>query len=190
MNYQNQIDANYYFARYNEILFNIERDMLVTETTNNITIDFIRCMIPYNMAGIYMCENLLKYTNNMVFKNLSNNIIELKKREIDYMKEVFGSIMPYINSEKEVNNYFKKYFKITNNMINDMQNSERMVNINLSFIYEMIPYFEGGIKISQNVLKQNIDPRIRNLSNNIIMQGNNIINMLKQIEYNIKNNMI
>ena len=98
MNYQSQIDANYYFARYNEILFNMQRDMLVTETTSNITLDFIRCMIPYNITGIYIYENLLKYTNSIVFKNVANNIIEIQKRKIGYMKEIYNNIMPYLNS--------------------------------------------------------------------------------------------
>lgn len=190
MNYQSQIDANYYFARYNEILFNMQRDMLVTETTSNITLDFIRCMIPHNITGIYISENLLKYTNSIVFKNVANNIIEIQKRKIEYMKEIYNNIMPYLNSEKEVNNYFKKYFKITNNILSNMQNSQRVVNINLSYVYEMIPYFEGEVKLYQNVIKFNVDPRIRNLASTIIMQNSNIISTLKQMDYNLKNNMI
>lgn len=190
MNYQNEIVANYYFARFNEILFYMEREMLITGTTGNITIDFIRCMVPYNTGIIYMCENFLKYTQNNNLKSMSNSIIEMKKREINYMQDIYNNIIPFMNTEKEVNSYFKKYFKIVNNMINSVRNIPMIININIDFINEMIHLYQGETKICQNLLRYNIDPRIRNLTNSIIIENNNIIGVFKQVEYNIKNNMI
>ena len=190
MNYQNEIDANYYLARFNEILYNMSKEMLIMDTTNNITIDFIRCMIPHHMAAIYMCENLLKYSNYNSLINIANNIINIQKYEVKQMNEIAKTTMPYINLERDVNNYFKKYFKITQNMINEMRNSKRVIDINLDFIYEMIPHHEGAIKLCQNLLKYQIDPRLRILANNIIIQQTEGVKMLRQLQNSINKNIL
>ena len=185
MNYQNEIDVNYYLARFNEILYNMSNQMLIMQTTNNITIDFIRCMIPHHMAAIYMCENLLRYTNYFPLVNVANNIIEVQKNEVKIMQQISQTTILYINPVRSVNNYFKKYFKITQNMINQMKNSKVVTNINLDFIYEMIPHHEGAIKMCQNVLKYQIDSRLRMLANTIISQQTENIRVLRNIEYNL-----
>lgn len=185
MNYQNEIDANYYLARFNEILYNMQREMLVTNTTENITIDFIRCMIPHHMAAIYMCQNLLKYTTYTPLINIANNIIKVQENEVNQMKEIAKTTIYYINNKRDVDNYFKRYFKITQNMINEMRNSLKSVNINLDFTYEMIPHHEGAIKMCQNVLRYQIDPRLRMLANAIIIQQSEGVRILKQIQDNL-----
>lgn len=190
LNYQNEINANYYFARYDEILYNLESNMRINQTTNNITLDFIRCMLPCNNSLILICENLNKYTKDISLKNFSDNIINSKKRENEYMNEVYNNMIPYVNSKREVDSYFKRYFRIFDNMFNHIKNSPRTINIDYNFINELIPYYEGVIKLSQNIVKCNIDPRIGFLVNNIIMESNNQINILKQVNNNFRNNMI
>lgn len=185
MDYQNMINANRYLAKFNEILYTMANEVKITHTTSNITIDFIRCIIPNYMAAIYMCENLIEYTNYRPLMMQANNIIRIQKNEIEYMKEIAKTTIPYMNTQRDVNNYFKKYFKITNEMVNKMYNSSRTPDINMDFIYEMMPYHEGTIKICQNVLKHQIDPRLRILVNNIIIQQNNNIRILKEIENNL-----
>ncbi|MBP3635637.1 MAG: DUF305 domain-containing protein [Bacilli bacterium] len=185
MNYQNEIDANYYLARFNEILYNMQREMLITNTTENITIDFIRCMIPHHMAAIYMCQNLLRYSNYTPLVNMANNIIKVQENEVNQMKEIAKTTIYYINNKRDVDNYFKRYFKITQNMINEMRNSIKTTDINLDFTYEMIPHHEGAIKMCQNVLRYQIDPRLRMLANIIIKEQSEGVRMLKEIQYNI-----
>lgn len=189
MNYQNEINTNYYLARFNEILYNMSNEMMIKDTTNNITIDFIRCMIPHHMAAIYMCENLLNYTNYYPLINIADNIVKVQKYEVEYMNEIAKTTMPYMNFQKDVDSYFKKYFKIVQNMINEMRNSKTTININLDFINEMIPHHEGAIKMCQNVLKYPIDVRLRMLANNIIIQQTEGIKMLKQVQSNINKNI-
>ncbi len=186
MDYQNQVNLSYYLARFNEILINMEREMLITETTDNITIDFIRCMIPHHQAAIYMCENLLMYTHYEPLINISNNIMTIQKNQIKIMYSIMKESQYYISSQREIKSYFKKYFKIVNTMINNMKNSQKTYNINIDFIYEMIPHHEGAIKMCENVLKYYIDPRLRQLANTILVYQQNSIAMLKQVLNNIK----
>lgn len=185
MDYQNMINANRYLAKFNEILYNMARKMKVTHTTNNITIDFIRCMIPHHMAAVYMCENLLQYTNYSPLIIQANNIIRVQKNGIKQMEEIAKTTMSYMNRERDVNNYFKRYFKITDEMINKMYNSTRTPDINIDFISEMIPHHEGAIKMCQNVLKYQIDPRLRIIANNIIIEQSEGVRILKEIQNNI-----
>lgn len=185
MDYQSMINANRYLAKFNEILYNMAREMKVSYTTSNITIDFIKCMIPSLMTSIHMCENLLEYTNYKPIQNIANNIIYNKKYEIKQMEDVMKTTIPYINKERDVNNYFKRYFKINDEMINNMYNSTRTPNIIIDFIYEMIPYSEGMVKLCKNLLRFEIDPRLKILANNIIIEQTECIRVLKEVENNV-----
>lgn len=185
MDYQNMINANRYLSKFNEILYNMAREMKVSYTTSNITVDFIKCMIPNCMATISICENFLEYINYIPLKNLADNIISMQKNEVKQMEEIGKTTIPYINKQRDVDNYFKKYFKITDEMINGMYNSIRTPDIILDFIYEMIPNNEGVVKLCKNLLRFEIDPRIRILANNIIVQENECIRILKEIENNV-----
>ncbi len=182
MNYQNQIDANYYLARYNEILLNMQRNILVSTTNNNLTIDFIRCMIPLSNTSILMCNNFLKYINHNTLDNLSYNIINMEKNNIKLMNNIASTTPYYINTKKEINNYFKRYFKIVNNMINDMNNSRKSVDIIINFTYEMIPLYQGIIKLCENLLRYQIDSRLIYVVQNMIINDNNLINIFYQIQ--------
>lgn len=183
MNYQDQINSSYYLARLNEILLNMQNEMLITKTTGNITIDFIRCMIPRNTAVIYMCQNLFKYSKYS--KLYVNNIVNTEEYQINIMNEIMKSTPYYQNSQRSINSYFKRYFKIVNNMINNIRNSSVSADINLNFIYEMIILNEGAIKMCQNVIRYQIDPRLRNFSSTIILDCNNQISMLRELENQI-----
>lgn len=70
-------------------------------------------------------------------------------------------------------------------MINEMRNSIKTTDINLDFTYETIPHHEGAIKMCQNVLRYQIDPRLRMLANTIINEQSKGIKLLKEIQYNI-----
>ena len=47
--------------------------MLSAQITDNITINFITTMVPHHQAAIYMCQNLLRFTNNEPLKNIAEN---------------------------------------------------------------------------------------------------------------------
>lgn len=185
MDYQSMINANRYLAKFNEILYNMAREMKLSYTTSNITVDFIKCIIPSSIATISMCENLLEYINYGPIQNLANNIINVQKNELNQMEEIGKTTIPYVNKERDVNNYFKRYFRITDEMINKMYNSNRTPDIMLDFIYENIPHNEGIIKLCKNLLKFEIDPRLRMLANNMIVEKSEIIRILKEMENNL-----
>lgn len=185
MNYQNQINNNYYLARYNEILINMQQNMLIENTTSNITVDFIRCIIPFNKSIIYMSENIKYFTTNNEIINISNNIIKSKDNENKIMENILKNTPFFINSERELKTYFRKYFKITNNMLNQIKTIKKTYNLDLNYIYEMIYFYSESLKLYNNVLSKKIDYNLKLLINNIIIYVNNEIYYLKQIEKNI-----
>ena len=75
-----------------------------------------------------------------------------------------------------------KYFDITKNMLYRMQNSERCMNVNLDFVSEMIPHHEGAIAMCKNLLKFNIDPRLKIVADNIIKEQSNGVVELKEVK--------
>ncbi len=174
-------DVLKYLSRFDQILCEMERKMLSYKMTGNITIDFISCMIPHHQAAIYMCQNLLRYTNYMPLIQIANTIITTQTRGIRQMREILKTTRGFNNSKEDIYRYFKKYKSITREMVSKMRNSARVPNINLDFTTEMIPHHEGAIAMCNNVLKYTIDPRLRVVAENIIKEQSRGVEQLISI---------
>ncbi len=174
-------EARLYLQQFDVILKQMSASMLYPKLTNNITLDFIRCMIPHHEAAIQMSNNLLRFTNYPPLIRIANNIIKVQQEEIQTMKDIARTTSREKNSKGELNLYWNRYFEITINMINQMQNSARTPDINLDFTTEMIPHHEGAIELCQNVMNFMIDPRLRSLASKIIREQTVGVEELKQI---------
>lgn len=181
----NEKNLENYLNRFTQILDNMERKMLSQNITNSITEDFIVCMIPHHQAAIYMCENLLQYTNYAPLIRISDNIIKMQTKGIEQMKYILSTTSGYINSMQNVKNYMNEYLIITKDMVNKMRNSLRSQNINLNFTSEMIPHHEGAIEMCNNLLKYRIDPRLKNVALSIIKEQSNGVEELKAVQRNL-----
>lgn len=170
-----------YLERFDEILKQMENKMLSQNIINNITIDFIKCMIPHHQAAIYMCENLLKYTNYMPLQNIANGIIQAQTKGINQMEEILRTTCGYDSSAQDVNAYMNMYLSIVRKMICRMKNSPRCMNINLNFVNEMIPHHEGAIQMCNNLLKYYIDPRLETVARDIIEEQSRGVRQLEEV---------
>ncbi len=88
MQYQRNMLARRYLYRFDQILEEMADKMLSANFTNNITLNFIKCMIPHHQAAIYMCENLLMYTNYPPLQEIARGIISMQRQGIEQMKEI------------------------------------------------------------------------------------------------------
>lgn len=174
-------DLDKYVRKFEEILCQMANKMTTRTSVSDITLDFIECMIPHHQAAIYMCENLLKYTECEPLKKIACNIIETQTQGIKQMQEIAKTTCGFVNSQKDVNCYISKYFAITRNMIGRMRNSAKCENINLSFISEMIPHHEGAICMCENLLKYCIDPRLKEVAEAIVKEQSEGVSQLKEI---------
>ncbi len=182
MKCQEMVKTKKYLFRYEEILDQMANEMLSQNITNNITIDFIECMIPHHQAAIYMCENLLKYTRYQALQEIAKNIIKNQTKGIEQMREIRNTTSGFINSQRDVQCYIEKYLEITKSMILRMKNSQRCMNINLNFINEMIPHHEGAIQMCKNLLQYCIDPRLKEVAMSIIKEQSEGVKQLKEIQ--------
>ena len=185
MEYEDYIKVKNYLTRFDEILNQMANKMLNSKVTDNITLNFIVCMIPHHQAAIYMCENLLKYTTYKPLQDIAKNIITMQQRGIQQMKQIASTTRGYENSRLDVKNYMNKYLEITKNMINRMKNSKRIMDINLDFVSEMIPHHEGAISMCRNLLQYRIDPRLIKVAESIIKEQSQGVIELKQVEKNL-----
>jgi len=155
--------------------------MLSANIVDNITIDFIECMIPHHQAAIYMCENLLEYTDYEPLQKIARNIITTQTKGIEQMTEIAKTTSGFCSSPEDVCSYMTKYLAITKNMIFRMKNSPRCININLNFVNEMIPHHEGAVAMCENLLQYCIDPRLKEVAESIIKEQSEGIRQLKEI---------
>lgn len=182
MRNQRMLMSKKYLSRFDEILCEMANKMLSPQITNNITINFIECMIPHHQAAIYMCENLLQFTYYQPLQEIAKNIIKMQTTGIEQMKEIARTTSGFSNSQRNVDCYMTKYFSITENMINRMKNSPRCIDINLNFVNEMIPHHEGAIAMCENLLQYSIDPRLRRVADSIIKEQSEGVRQLKEIQ--------
>ena len=187
MNYNNMLIAKEYLSRFDQILDEMASNMTSQQFINNITIDFIRCMIPHHQAAIYMCENLLKYINYKPLEKIAKDIIVMQTKGIDQMKEIERTAIRFNNYPINVEHYKSEYYNIVNNMISKMKNSSRCLNINLNFANEMIPHHKGAVLMCENLLKYRIDPRLTVVAKNIIKEQSNGIVELEKVRNNLCN---
>lgn len=96
--------------------------------------------------------------------------------------------MNYENSNIDVQEYLKRFDKITNQMCYKMRTSPRCSNISLNFINEMIPHHEGAIQMCNNLLKYNIDPKLERVAKNIINEQSRGVEELKSIRNSLCSN--
>lgn len=179
------MNCNKYLAEFDRILCVMSDKMLSRNMTNNITLNFIKCMIPHHQAAIYMCENLLSYTCCQPLEEIAKNIIKTQKNGICQMEEIARTTSGFCNSQRDVDCYVQKYCSITKDMISKMKNSPRCENINLNFINEMIPHHEGAIAMCENLLQYCIDPRLKNVANSIIKEQSKGVMQLEEIQKDI-----
>ena len=162
------INAQNYLLTFDNILNQMQNKMLSQKINQDITLDFIRCMIPHHQAAIYMCENLLKYTKQNSLINIANSIIRMQTDGIKQMQYIAKTTTTFPNSISKVDCYMYRYNEIVNSMLFEMRNSVRCTNINLDFINEMIPHHAGAISMCSNLLEFNIDPRLVKVAKSII----------------------
>lgn len=185
MNSNNYLYANTYLMQYNKIVNNMAYEMLSIVPTQNITIDFIKCMIPHHMAAIYMCNNFLNYSKYPPLVEIIKKIINQQNEGIRNMEEILRTTPKYKNPKKQVQRYLSKYYEIVNNMVWMMRHSLKSNNIELDFINEMIPHHEGAIAMCKNLLQYPTDPRLISVANEIINEQTKGIKELKEIRKNI-----
>lgn len=175
--------AENYLYEYDQILWEMSNKMFSRKVSNNITVDFIKCMIPLQKASIYICENLLKYTDNYPLGQMAYNIINVRKDNIKQMKGISKSAGGFNNLSYDVNMYVSDYLSITRQMIYEMTNSLRSIDINVNFISEMAALNNGLVRLCENVLKYDIDPSLRHLVVNMQRMGKYEINALESLSY-------
>lgn len=187
---QNQkriIMAQRYIMRFNQILDEMASKMLSQKTTNSITVNFIECMIPHHQAAIYMCENLLNYTEYEPLIKIANNIITTQEAGIKEMREIRCTTQGYESCQEDMKKYMAKYLKTVKSMINNMRNAPKGIDINLNFICEMIPHHEGAIRMCKNLLEYNIDSRLKEVAESIIKEQSEGIKELEKIREKLVN---
>lgn len=187
MNNQELLNSQNYLFQFDQILNQMSARMLNTSMSDNITINFIEAMIPHHQAAIYMCQNLLRFTNYPPLENIARQIIRTQTKGINQMRQILNSTSNYENPNIDINYYQYNYFNITNSMVSKMVSSIRSNNINLDFVSEMIPHHEGAVAMCQNLLNYNINPSLVQVARTIIEQQSVGIIKLKQIQNELKN---
>ncbi|MFJ7737552.1 DUF305 domain-containing protein [Lysinibacillus sp. NPDC097287] len=142
-----------YLEEYERILKKMMKRMTYITITCSISDNFIKQMIPHQIAAIKMSENILKCTTNLDVQCLAQNIIAEQKESIENMKAIQNRCCIVQNSEYEVYDYMYGFKEIAEVMFYEMCSAPISNSINVNFIREMLPHHQGAVRMAQNVLR-------------------------------------
>lgn len=160
--------TNTYLHTYYSILDTMISSMSQPPESASISYSFIIQMIPHHQAAIQMSENLLHYTTNIPLQNIALQIIEEQTKSIENMVQIQSECQSFINSKQDLALFQRKIHQIMHIMFFEMKNAPVFNQINLDFIYEMIPHHEGAVKMSETTLQYSICPKLKPILTSII----------------------
>jgi len=125
-----------------------------------------------------MCDSLIRNSRNEDMIEHAMNIAENRRNEIIKLQSIMRNNQ-YINDNKDVEHHNVAQYMITNEMIAEMRNSKKVPDVDIDFINGMIPAYEGAIKLWNNLIQYKIDPELRKISGNIMLEYGNEIGIFK-----------
>jgi uncharacterized protein (DUF305 family) len=137
---------------------------------------FIDAMVPHHQGAIAMARVALKNAEHEDIKELSRNIISSQQAEIEELKvikkEEFGtSNVPMEMSQEQMRGM---------GIMMDPQNLANRKPFDKTFIDAMIPHHQSAIEMAEVAYEKSENPRIKELTGNIISAQKREIEQMKQ----------
>ncbi len=142
-----------YLEEYQRILDKMMQGMTYVTITCSISENFIKQILPHQLAAIKMSENVLRYTTNIPVQNLALEIVATSTETVECLEAIQNRCCIVQNSECELYEYMCAYKEITGAMFQAMSLPPVSNNININFLREMIVHHQGGVRLAQNVLR-------------------------------------
>jgi len=142
-----------YLEEYQRILDKMMQGMTYVTITCSISENFIKQIIPHQVAAIKMSENVLRYTTNIPVQNLALEIIKTSTETLECLEAIQNRCCIVQNSEYELYEYMCAYKEITEAMFQAMCAPPVSNNININYLRAMIVHHQGGVRLAQNVLR-------------------------------------
>lgn len=158
MDYKLTENAKAYLTRFYQILDEMIWEMSSAECNHSISHNFIVQMIPHHRAAIEMSKNLLWYNPSEPLKKIARGIISEQTKSIADMKAILSRCSECVNSERDLALYQRRIENIMSTMFEQMGSAPDTNNIDVDFMWEMIPHHEGAIRMSETALQYDICP--------------------------------
>ncbi|WP_068986341.1 MULTISPECIES: DUF305 domain-containing protein [Lysinibacillus] len=179
-----------YLAEYQRILDKMIQGMTYVTLTCSISENFIKQILPHQVAAIKMSENVLRYTTNIPVQNLALEIIDTSAEVVECLEAIQNRCCIVQNSEYELYEYMCAYKEITEAMFKAMSLPPVSNNININYLREMIVHHQGGVRLAQNVLRfcicQELIPILKNMIQTMcdqICDMEKLLDALQDCEY-------
>ena len=156
-------------------------EMTSAKLTNSISHNFIVQMIPHHQAAIKMSQNILKYTTLFPLQNIAKNIISEQTKSIEAMKKILGVCEEQFDSKQDICLYQNGFDRITRTMFSQMRNACSTNHINANFMREMIPHYQGAIRMSKNALHFSVCPQLIPILQTIIVSQEKRVQEMREL---------
>ncbi|GLC90351.1 DUF305 domain-containing protein [Lysinibacillus piscis] len=142
-----------YLEEYKRILHKMMQGMTYVTITCSISENFIKQILPHQIAAIKMSENVLQYTTNIPVQNLALATVKTSTEMVENLEALQNRCCVVQNSEYELYEYMCTYKEITEVMFQAMCAPPVSNSINVNYLRAMIIHHQGGVRLAQNVLR-------------------------------------
>ena len=170
-----------YLESYTKVLNAMKEEIISHNKFGDVTADFLEEMIIHNQGASYMSENVLKYGSNKKVREIAKSVIRSQIDTVTEMSAVLDIMEENLKIDKsKETEYIKKYDKIIQNMISEMESTKYTGNIDEHYLELMNLHQEATLSMIKNILNYTEDKAVKKLITKIEKSSNKQIEEMKK----------
>lgn len=142
-----------YLEENQKIIHKMMQGMTYVTITCSISENFIKQMMPHQLAAIKMSENVLRYTTNIPVQNFALAVIETHREIVESLEAIQNRCCIVQNSDYELYEYMCSFKDIAEMLFQALCSPPTSNSINVNYIQDMMVHHQAGVRFIQNVLR-------------------------------------
>ncbi|MEK5331201.1 MULTISPECIES: DUF305 domain-containing protein [unclassified Lysinibacillus] len=140
-----------YLEENKRIINKMMQGMTYVTITCSISENFIKQIIPHQIAAIRMSENVLQYTTNIPVQNFALEVIQTHTEIVESLEAIQNRCCIVQNTEYELYEYMCAFKEIAETMFQALCSPPTSNSININYLQDMIIHHQAGVRLVQNV---------------------------------------
>lgn len=179
-------DPQAYNKQQATILKTLKKDMDKSSHKGDVALDYIEQMTAYYKASSALAQNVMDHGDNQVIRQVGRNIKKRNGAEVKKMEPIKLKLKEEkVKDEAREQEYLEHFKDILEKMLQDLEAVEDD-NIDRQFLFQMITYNEGAIKLSENLLEYTPNLEVQEVAKRIIDRHTKEIPYLQKLAKEIR----
>ncbi len=174
-------DQNEYLTAFRRILCNMIHHMTNAPLTESVSHNFIVQILAHHRAAVEMSQNFLRFGPHPSMQAAAGQIIRGQTAEIAELERLLPSCGSLRNSPRCLCLCQIRTNQAMETMFAEMTCAQEDENISVTFLREMLPHHEGGIRMSEIALRCSLCPELTPLLKSSILSEQQSVHRMRQL---------